>query len=218
MNIKTVLKIYLTFCFFINLSLAQNNITIIPDLDNPGSLSQWRFDGSGLWKISNGELILYKSGKPSGSIRKPSALAILKSGPLKNIEVEAEIKSTVDTTVIRRDLDFIVSYESPQLFYYIHLAGTADSVHNGIFIVNNSNRKRIDPGKGKPQLKDKNWHFVKILRNGDDGTIDVYVDKSKIPVLSAVDKTICCGEAGVGSFDDTGIFRNIKITGTTKIK
>lgn len=216
MNMAAWFKIQIVITVAINICFAQDNITIIPNLNNPDSISQWNLDGSGIWKISNGKLILYKAGVPSGPIRRPSALAILKTIPFKKVEIEADIKSTADTTLTRRDLDIIVSYESPQRFYYIHLAGVSDSVHNGIFIVNRSNRKRIDPGKGKPQLKDQNWHYVRVLRNGENGIIEVYVDDSKKPVLYAVDKNICCGSAGVGSFDDTGVFRNIKVIGSKK--
>lgn len=200
-----------------NLISGKNKIvTIEPSLKDSSSISKWSFDGSGKWKISDGELILYKAGVPSGTIRRPSALAILKSKPLTNVTVEAEIKSEVDTSIIHRDLEIIIDYQSPTQFYYIHLAGTTDKVHNGIFIVNNSDRLRIDSGKGKPQLKDKTWHHVKVVRNIKTGTIEVYTNNSDKPVLRAIDKTLQYGRVGVGSFDDTGFFKNILVKGTTK--
>ena len=197
----------------ISQSINAQDIVIKPNLENSDSLSQWEFIGSGTWQVSNGKLILLKAGIPAGSIRKPSALAILKTKPFKSVTVEAEIKSTAPLDVIRRDLDIIVGYELPSRFYYIHLAGINDDVHNGIFLVDNADRRRIDSGKGRPQLSDNEWHYVRVERNGKSGTIEVYVDNSKEPVLSANDTTICCGQAGVGSFDDTGEFRNIVITG-----
>ncbi len=195
---------------------AQKEIIIKPDLRNGKNISQWKLDGSGKWKIQGGELILYKAGVPSGPIRRPSAFAVFKSKPFSDVTVEAEIKSEVDTGIIHRDLEIIIDYVSPELFYYIHLAGTTDKVHNGIFIVDNADRRRIDPGKGKPQLKDKAWHYVKVVRNAKSGLIAVYTNDSKQPVMTAVDKTICCGKAGVGSFDDTGFFKRIIIKGITK--
>ena len=166
MNIKLFLKTFVLTLSFIQICFPQNEITIIPNLEYPDSISNWIIDGSGSWKITHGELILHKAGVPSGPIRKPSALAILKSKQFRDVTIEADLKSTSDTAVIRRDLDIVFSYLSPKQFYYIHLAGTADSVHNGIFIVNHSNRKRIDSGEGKPQLKDLDWHHVKAIRNG----------------------------------------------------
>lgn len=210
--IKSVFQIIILFTLIGKVN-AQQSITLIPDFNDPNNLVEWEFDGSGLWKISDGKLVLYKAGVPSGPIRKPSALAILKSKSFNKVVVETEIKSTAPEDVIRRDLDIIVGYESPARFYYIHLSGVNDNVHNGIFLVDNSDRRRIDSGKGKPQLIDFKWHSLRVEWDGSNGLIQVYVDDSDVPVLHAVDKTICCGQAGVGSFDDTGEFKNIVITG-----
>jgi hypothetical protein len=201
---------------FAGFTMAQTEVTVEPTLNNSGNINKWTLDGSGKWKISDGELILYKAGVPSGTIRRPSALAILKSKPFTNFTVEAEIKSEVDTSIIHRDLEIIIDYQSPKQFYYVHLAGTTDKVHNGIFIVDNADRRRIDSGKGKPQLKDKAWHHVKVVRNIKTGAIEVYTNDSYKPVLQAIDKTSLYGRVGVGSFDDTGFFKNILVKGTTK--
>ena len=160
--------------------------------------------------------MLFKAGVPAGPIRRPAALAILKTKPFRRVTVEADIRSTAPLDTVRRDLDIIVGYESPSRFYYIHLAGISDNVHNGIFLVNNANRVRIDGGKGKPQLVDSTWHLVRVERDGSTGRIEVFMDRSKTPVLEARDTTICCGRVGFGSFDDTGEFRRILIKGIEK--
>ena len=215
---KLFLLFFLSLIYLKTLT-AQEIISAKPDLTDPANISHWTLDGSGLWKIDNGQLILYKAGipAPEGSLRRPSALAIFKTKSMKQVNVEANIQSLVDTATIHRDLEIIVGYESPTRFYYVHLAGTTDKVHNGIFLVDNADRKRIDNGKGIPQLKDKKWHHVQVTRDGDTGKIEVFVDGSKEPVLYAVDKTICCGQAGFGSFDDTGYFKNISINGTVDL-
>ncbi len=211
MYVKVFLKIVIMILILTPFSYTQNEIGLKPDLEISDGLSKWKLDGTGSWKISNGELILYKAGTPSGTIRRPSALAILKTEPYKNVSIEADIKSTADTSVIRRDIDFIIDYNSPEEFYYIHLAGITDDVHNGIFIVNNADRKRIDSGNGTPQLTDRKWHHVEVIRNGVNGSIKVFVDNSNQPVLEANDLTFKQGQIGVGSFDDTGKFKNIMV-------
>jgi hypothetical protein len=216
MKTTFLVRIILMFLIAFSNNMSAQSIVVKPNLENSDSLSQWELDGSGKWKISDGKLVLYEAGIPSGSIRRPSALALLKTKPLKNVTVEAEIKSTAPLDVIRRDLDIIISYESPSRFYYIHLSGVSDDVHNGIFLVNNADRRRIDSGVGKPLLYDSEWHYVRVEREGESGRIEVYVDNSKEPVLKANDTTIYCGLAGIGSFDDTGEFRNIVITGDLK--
>ncbi len=211
MKIKTVVKVFLMIALYSQFFFSQSENKLHPNVELSDGLSNWIIDGTGLWKISHDELILYKAGKPSGPIRRPAALAILKTNPYKSVSIEADVKSTADTSVIRRDVDFIIDYNSPDEFYYIHLAGITDDVHNGIFIVNKSDRKRIDSGKGKPQITDNKWHHVKVVRNADNGNIKVFVDASKQPVLQANDLTFMHGQIGVGSFDDTGKFKNIVV-------
>jgi hypothetical protein len=195
---------------------SQQKVALRPHLNGSESMKQWELDGSGSWRCSGGNLILFKAGVPSGPIRRPAALALFKSKPFRQVTIEAEIRSTAPLDVVRRDLDVVVAYESPTRFYYIHLAGIADNVHNGIFLVNNSDRVRIDSGNEKPQLTDFAWHHVRVTRDGLSGHIAVYVDKFKDPVLEAVDTTICCGKVGLGSFDDTGEFRRILVSGYPK--
>ena len=195
---------------------AQQMSSFTPDLSSPARIDQWELDGSGSWKISDGRLELWKAGVPAGQIRRPAALAIFKSKPFRRVTIEAEIRSTAPLAVVRRDLDVIVAYESPSRFYYVHLAGISDSVHNGIFLVNNANRVRIDGGKGMPQLKDSTWHNVRVQRDGLTGQIEVFVDRSKKPALEARDTTLCCGRVGFGSFDDIGEFRKIVIRGSSQ--
>jgi hypothetical protein len=68
----------------------------------------------------------------------------------------------------------------------------------------------------KPQLTDFAWHRVRVQRNGLTGSIAVYLDGFRTPALQATDTTIVRGRVGLGSFDDTGEFRHIVITGTSK--
>ena len=193
---------------------AQRSVSFRPQLTGPDPLAQLSLDGSGSWTVTNGKLVLEKAGTPAGPIRRPAALAIFKTDSLKRVTLKAEVRSTAPQDVIRRDLNLIFGYESPSRFYYVHLSGITDDVHHGIFLVADADRRRIDDGKGKPQLKDQNWHRVRLERDGATGRIEVYVDGSKAPVLAASDTTIRVGRVGLGSFDDTGEFRNIEITGS----
>jgi hypothetical protein len=216
MHKKNFQTLSLVFFVLVGNTMAQQSISIEPDFSDSTKVFQWEFNGSGLWKISDGKLIIYKAGIAAGPIRKPSALAILKSKPFKTVTLESEIKSNAPDSTIRKDIDIVVGYQSPTRFYYIHLSGISDDVHNGIFLVDNSDRRRIDSGRSQPQLKDRKWHFVKVKRDGKSGKIEVYVDRSIKPALEAKDTTISYGLVGVGSFDDTGEFRNILIIGVLK--
>lgn len=195
---------------------AQPTVIVHPSLEDTSGTSAWTFDGSGVWNISGGMLVLSKAGVPSGPIRRPAALAILQSYDFVNVTVQAQIRSTAPLDVPRRDLDVILDYESPSRFYYVHLAGITDPVHNGIFLVADADRRRIDDGTGKPQLTDQNWHSVRVERNAATGRIAVYSDSLRTAVFTAADTTLHGGRVGFGSFDDTGEFRGILITGSPR--
>ncbi|MDP2884477.1 MAG: hypothetical protein Q8P51_05575 [Ignavibacteria bacterium] len=216
MKKPVLLAIIICFATIPRIADSQQRVVLRPELTKPENIEKWIIDGSGSWHTSGGKLVLHKAGVPSGPIRRPAALAILKTKPFRRVTIEADIRSTAPLDTVRRDLDIIVGYESPSRFYYIHLAGISDNVHNGIFLVNNSNRVRIDGGTGEPQLKDSTWHHVRVERDGLTGQIEVFMDRSKKPALEARDTTICCGRVGFGSFDDTGEIRRISIKGVEK--
>ncbi len=186
------------------------------DLAAPDALSRFTLDGSGTWEVKDRMLVLTKAGTPDGPIRRPSALAVLKSEPMLRATVQVEMRSTAPEEVKNRDLEIIFGYESPSRFYYVHLAGITDPNHNGIFLVDNKDRRRIDDGTTPPQLKDREWHRVRLERDGATGRIDIFVDGAEQPVLRATDTTIPSGRVGLGSFDDTGEFRNFSVSGNQK--
>jgi len=190
------------------------DVSVRPDLGSPGMIDSWILDGSGDWRVLDGKLILVKAGTVGGDIHRPAALAILKTEPLLRMTVQTELRLTSALDSIRRDLTIVFGYQSPTRFYYAHFGGITDAGNNGIFLVDNADRRRIDPPTPKPQLKDQNWHRVRLERDGTTGQIAVYVDDSATPVFSAVDTTLRSGRVGVGSLNDTGEFRDIVVTGS----
>lgn len=202
--------------FSVTLPAAQKSFSSRLDFAAPDSISQLTLDGSGTWEVKDRMLVLTKAGTPGGPIRRPSALAILQSEPLVRADVQVEMRSTAPEEVKNRDLEIIFGYESPSRFYYVHLAGITDPNHNGIFLVDNKDRRRIDDGTAPPQLKDREWHRARLERDGATGRIEVFFDDSKQPVLKATDVTIPSGRVGLGSFDDTGEFRKFSVVGSVK--
>jgi hypothetical protein len=57
------------------------------------------------------------------------------------------------------------------------------------------------------------WHHVRIVRNVADGKIEVYFDDLEIPAMTARDKHFAWGQIGVGSFDDTTDWDDIRLHG-----
>lgn len=196
---------------------ANTPVTIKPQIDEKRGLADWELDGNGTWKVTGQTLVLEKEGVPAGKIRRPAALAILKSDPLTDLTMKLELRSTAPADLAVRDVQLIVGYQSPSQFYYVHLSAKTDAVHNGIFIVNNADRKRIDVPNPKAYLTDQAWHRVRLERNAATGSIAVFFDDNPTPILSATDTTLAWGRVGVGSFDEIGEFRNVEVVGMRQL-
>ena len=190
---------------------AAGIVTTVPVLSAVRGLADWELDGNGEWTVRDGVLALAKAGVPEGPIRRPAALAILRGQPLGDVTMRLEIRSTAPANLDVRDVLLIAGYQSPTRFYYVHLSRKTDAVHNGIFIVNDADRRRIDDGTGQPRLLDQDWHRVRLERDVETGRISVFFDGEPAPVLTATDRTLLTGRVGVGSFDETGEFRAIEV-------
>jgi hypothetical protein len=113
-----------------------------------------------------------------------------------------------------RSMIIVFDYVDTLHFYYAHLSadrGGDQSVHNGIFIVDGRARQRIAGQDAPPALPDRNWHTVRVLRDVATGSIQVFVDEQDRPLFSAVDHTFGCGQIGLGSFDETGDFDDVRL-------
>jgi hypothetical protein len=194
-------------------TVTLNTVTLRPAISEARGLEDFDLDGNGVWKIVGQSLVLEKAGVPGGPIRRPAAIAILKGQPLSDLTFRLEVKSTAPANLEVRDVLLILGYQSPTEFYYVHISRKTDPVHNGIFLVNNADRKRLDAPSPRAPLTDQNWHQVRLERNTTDGRIEVFFDADAKPFLSVVDRTLLSGRVGVGSFDETGEFRALEVTG-----
>lgn len=191
---------------------TQSAVVLKPTFDSPARLSDWTPDGNGTWEIKDGLLQLVKAGVPGGPIRRPAGLMILKSEPLGKVTYELDARSEEAEDLLVRDVQLIVDWQSPTKFYYVHLAAKVDDFHNGIFLVNDADRKRLDKPTSVPQLKDKAWHHFRLERDPSTGRIALFTNGATTPALEVFDKTLTSGRVGLGSFDETGQFKNVVVT------
>lgn len=202
-------------CGLVSAALAQQPLQLQATVGgNTPAMTEWDLDGSGKWAVRDNLLVLEAAGTPAGKIRRPSAVAVLRSEPFGDLTLSAEVRCTAalpDKTP-RRDVELIFGYQSPSRFYYVHLSATRDDVHNGIFVVNDADRRRIDTKSDVPILQDQAWHAVRVRRALATGRIEVFADGKPEPIMIATDTTLGAGRVGVGSFDDTGEFRAIRVT------
>ena len=96
----------------------------------------------------------------------------------------------------------------------MHLGERQDPNSSQIFIVNDAPRTAItEKNTGGIPWEDKHWHDVKVVRSVADGLIEIYFDDMEKPVKVAHDKTFQWGIIGLGSFDDLGLWDDVKING-----
>lgn len=143
--------------------------------------------------------------------RSPVHIALLKQYPLTDFAMDVELMSTTEPYG-HQDLCLFFNFESPEKFYYAHLAPAPDANAHNIFIVNGADRKNLlGPQKKGIEWKADTWHTVRLVRQASTGKIEVYFDDMTKPVLAAEDKTFQKGLVGFGSFDDTGRFRRVTL-------
>jgi hypothetical protein len=144
--------------------------------------------------------------------RSPFNFSLVKDLQVSDFVFEARLQSTVKDYA-HRDMCLFFGYQDAAHFYYVHLGKKTDDHANQIFIVNDAPRKKISTKTTDGTNWDDAWHNVKIVRKVEDGTIEVYFDDMKTPVMTATDRTFTWGRVGVGSFDDTGNWDDVKLRG-----
>ena len=99
--------------------------------------------------------------------------------------------------------------------YSVHFStdtGVKQPVHNGVFHVYGGERVRISATDGPPAFSSINhWFHIKVVWDGETGAVQGFVDGQPVPALHAVDLSLREGRFGIGSFDETGDFKNVKI-------
>ena len=178
----------------------------------PVTASRWRFPGN--------EVVLSKTGPARPGPRRPNEYATVTKGPsFGNVTVDAQVR--LDTPVSQKDRDVVIvfGHQSDTKFYYVHLSSDNKIYpHNGIFLVDNADRLRIDDQwngsvGAPPAITDMKWHKVRVTHCVDTGSIAVFVDGQSQPLMTATNSVLKSGRVGFGSFDNIGRISDLRITG-----
>jgi len=176
---------------------------------------QWHVFNPADWKVSteNGTPVLELNTprEPLPGPRRPMQFAIAQTPDFSHVTVEADVRPR------RRSLVIVFAYRDPAHFDYAHLStdtGLKQPVHNGIFHVFGGERVRISSQEGPAAFPATNhWYHVVLTYDGPSGEVHVTVDGKAVPALHAVDLSLHSGKVGLGSFDEVGDFKMVKITG-----
>ena len=184
-----------------------------------GKLDAWQATDPNAWQIEEGHdgkvLALSKQSKYQPKVRSPLNINLIKDVVVGSFVLELNMLSTTKDYG-HRDMCLFFGHQDPSHFYYVHIANKADAHANSIFIVNGKPRVSIAKTRTEGTKWDDRWHTVRLVRSVETGTIEVFFDDKPEPIMTAVDDTFKSGRIGVGSFDDTGQFDDIRLHGQKK--
>lgn len=220
------------FAFFFLTSLAGSPLPVcqvslgtdtfpllIADDFKSGEAGAWTPNCPEHWQVAQEEgsfvYQLTASGE-QGKVRAPTAWSLLKDFDVTSFVFTGRTKCKTDPAVNQRDMCIIFHFQDATHFYYVHFSASSDEMHNVIAIVNGKDRVKINrepSGKSIYRLTDLKFHDFKVTYDAATGEIKAYLDDLATPILTAADKTLDPGLVGVGSFDDTGSFADIRLWG-----
>ncbi len=186
------------------------------DFESPQAIQDFDFSDEQAWSKydigQNNVLHLSGASEYRSSVRSPFNIAVMNRLMVGDFIMEVSLSQT-GKEYGHRDLCLFFGIQDPTNFYYVHIASVADDHANNVFIVNDEPRTKIasKTTTGTDWGAQGSWHKARIERTVSDGMIKVYFDDSDEPIMEAVDTHFGLGYIGLGSFDDTGMFDEMKI-------
>jgi hypothetical protein len=175
---------------------------------------KWTVQSAANWVVGDNLLQLKVPVEPpAGQPRRPTTFALLESNPYSKVTVEAEVKRNGKSVII------VYGWQNDAHYDYVHISvdtAASQNAHNGIFHIFGGERVRISSLEGPGSLPTQDWTPVKLVFDGESGKCYVEVNGKRNPSLEAVDLSLRWGRVGLGSFNETGDFRNVRVVGETR--
>lgn len=188
----------------------------------------WLFRTPALWQVveDGGRRFLRMAEPPPRAmlpgVRRVQEYAVFAPYEFRSFTLSCRLRVDRDPGTPFRDACILFGRQDDTHYYYAHLAGFSDSVHNTLMRVDGATRRRLLPESHLPPpvLTDHEWHKVDVLRNADTGAIQVFIDafdpETATPYFEITDRTYEWGFIAVGSFDDFASFDHILIEGQAR--
>ena len=180
--------------------------------DSDAQEATFLFSDANAWRVGGDaalELVTQSEYRPPH--RSPLNIALLAPWLFGSFVLEVEVQQT-GREYGHRDACFFFAFDSPERFYYAHLATSPDERAHNIFLVNQSARSNTAPvfPHGVDWGNDE-WHTIRVERSLEKGETSVYFDGDETATVQSSDTTLSWGRVGVGSFDDTAKFRRLRV-------
>lgn len=175
---------------------------------------RWELLDPATWKLVDHDgnhtfAITARESKYKPPVRSPEHVALVKGLELGSFEITFRVRSTNDTGN-HRDCCVFFNYIDEQHFYYVHLGAKPDPNSGQIMIVKEAPRLALTKNKNLVAW-DNDWHNVRLVRDVESGSIDIYFDDMQTPHMQVNDKRFLKGRIGIGSFDDMNEFDDVVI-------
>ena len=179
-----------------------------------GRLDRWEATDPKAWQIEDGRggkvLSLFGASDYEAAVRSPFNINLVRGVEVDSFVLEVKMRSTTKDYG-HRDMCLFFGHQDPIHFYYVHIANQSDAHANSIFVVDGEPRVSIAKTRTEGTKWDENWHTVRLVRDVKKGTIEVFFDDGAEPIMTAVDSRFKAGRIGVGSFDDTGLYDDVRL-------
>ena len=207
-------------CGGCNLGLMSSKMPVVFEADfEHGSMAAWEPTDPDAWRIEEGRggkvLSQFKASDYKPPVRSPHNMNLIEDVEVGSFVLELKMHSTTKDYG-HRDLCLFFGHQDPSHFYYVHIANQSDAHANSIFIVDGEPRVSIAETRTEGTKWDEQWHTVRLVREVEMGTIEVFFDNMDTPIMTAQNERFKHGRVGVGSFDDTGQFDDIVLRGVRK--
>ncbi len=184
------------------------------------SLQQFSFSSPGDWSrepIMNGARHVLQQNKDGEDYkpphRSPHNIGLVNEPSVNSFLLDFNAKQ-IGEEYNHMDVCVFYNFVDPANYYYTHMGVSRDKHAHQTFIVDDAPRTAITNHAEVDRSvdwTDRQWHHIRVFRDGESGEIEVYIDDMDEPEMTASDTTHAFGRIGFGSFDDQAQFKNIQL-------
>lgn len=188
--------------------------TVVFQEDFESGLEHWELLDPATWRIADREgnrtlEITQRESEYKPPVRSPGHVALIKDLELGSFDITFKVRSTKDTGN-HRDCCVFFAYQDDQHFYYAHLGAKPDPHSGQIMVVQEAPRLAMTSNERLTPWDDQ-WHTVRLRRDTESGSIQVFFDDLDRPHMEVNDKRFGKGRIGIGSFDDLNEFDDVVV-------
>lgn len=195
---------------------TMNDLPLLFADDFEDGMAAWQPMDPDNWRIVTDEgdqaLAFLGESDYEPPVRSPHNMALIEDLWVSDFVLEAKLKSTKEEYG-HRDMVLFYNWQDPSHFYYTHIASAADPHAHSIFLVDDAPRVSIVQERTEGVSWGEAYHTVRIVRDTDRGTIEVFYDDMTTPIMQTEDRTFTWGRVGFGSFDDSGLIDEVRVWG-----